>query len=121
MLVECTHCNYNVSFCISGFFSPFLSNCVSSYGLCIYNPVFGLVHCIPLYCCDTTPTSSAKFTMGGGLSLPIRSFVTDLLQSEGTQVDHNMVPLVDKSGSRDNKKSHSLLSKIISKRNECSL
>ena len=66
MLVECTHCNYNVCllyFRVSVFVLSPSVNCVYSYGLCIYNPVFGLVCCIPLYCCDTTPTSSTSVSI----------------------------------------------------------
>ena len=62
-------------YCISGFqllfqFLPRFSSLVFllfdyvySYGMCIYNAVSGLVCCIPLYCCDTTPASSTSFSI----------------------------------------------------------
>ena len=31
--------------------------------MCIYNAVSGLVCCVPLYCCDTTPASSTSFSI----------------------------------------------------------
>ena len=74
MLLECTHCNYSVcllyfrvstvvSVLVQSLSCSPLSNCVYSYGMCIYNAVSGLVCCIPLYCCDTTPTSSTSFSI----------------------------------------------------------
>ena len=62
-------------YCISGFqllvqFLPRFSslvfplfNCVYCYGMCIHNAVFGLVCCIPLYWCGTTPASSTSFSI----------------------------------------------------------
>ena len=71
MALECTHCNYNVwllyfrvfLFCDQSWFCLLLYNCLYSYGLCIYSPVSGLVCCVPLYCCDTTPISSTSFSI----------------------------------------------------------
>ena len=68
MLLECTHCSYNVCLLYFRVFVQSLScsllcNCVYSYGMCMYNAVSGLVCCIPLYYCDTTPTSSTSFSI----------------------------------------------------------
>ena len=50
-------------FCPVFQFSLLMLDCVYRYGMCIYNAVFGLVCCIPLYCCDTTPVSSTSFSI----------------------------------------------------------
>ena len=64
ILLEYTHCNYNellLSFRVFSFlllyFSCLLSCPVYHYGMCICITMFGLVYCVPLHCCDTTPCS----------------------------------------------------------------
>ena len=45
------------------FSSFFCLAIVYRYGMRIYSAVFGLVCCILLYCCDTTPASSTSFSI----------------------------------------------------------
>ena len=65
MLLECTHCKYNDCLLYFRVFVLFLLDLVNvyCYGMCIYKAVFGLVCCIPLYCCDTDPASSTSFSI----------------------------------------------------------
>ena len=56
-------------YCLSGFKRGFIAVCcllsctVYCYGMCICIPMFGLVCCIPLYCCDTTLHSRTGFSI----------------------------------------------------------